>query len=167
MRISAVFSYLEHVRSHIASSAAAEQQKQSTENDSEDREYLYAAECRRWKDEYDRLLLTYMADPEPEPMDLEIHFCEYPGMEKYFPGYCGGGEQAVEWPWERAVRKQQQQQNQAACAPSPHTLPPTIACGDVLQKIPNKDLPPPRKLHGQSADLADKMKSRRDAPGRS
>ena len=89
-------------RSRIASSAAAEQQKKSTEKDPEDREY--AAECRRWKDEYDRLLLIYMADPEPEPMDLEMHFCDCPGKEKYFPGYCGGGGQVVEWPWERAMR---------------------------------------------------------------
>ena len=105
-------------RRRIANSAAAEaqkriqrkstekhceQQKKSTEKDPEDREY--AAECRRWKDEYDRLLSNYMADPEPEPMDLEIHFCECPGMEKYFPGYCGGGGQIVELPWERAVRE--------------------------------------------------------------
>ena len=61
------FAAPEHVRSHIASSAAAEQQKKNTENDPEDREY--AAECRRWKDEYDRLLLIYMADPELEPME--------------------------------------------------------------------------------------------------
>ena len=92
---------LQHTRNPLATSAPRRHRAKQTHQQTSAEDGEHAAECRRWKDEYDRLLLIYMADPEPEPMDLEIHFCDCLGKEKYFPGYCGMAYRTTE----RAVRR--------------------------------------------------------------